>query len=124
MEYNEWLEDVIRLECLLFVKTDIYLLVERKKRSKCLTFSERKQLCVDVFEIFQRLIGVLQTSCPKLTKEDILFCCLFKVGQDCSFINCCMGSISRPAFNQRRYRIRKKMTQAKSEILFELIFGA
>ena len=81
MEYNEWLEDVIRLECLLFVKTDIYLLVERKKRSKCLTFSERKQLCVDVFEIFQRLIGVLQTSCPKLTKEDILFCYLFKVGR-------------------------------------------
>ncbi len=123
MEYNEWLKDVVRLECLLFTTISSYQLIEEKKDIKYLTLNEREQLYTDVFFIFQRLVKILQKSCPTLTKEDIVFCCLFKVGVDRSFINCCMGTVSYQAFNQRKYRIRKKMKQTENEDLFRFIFS-
>jgi hypothetical protein len=121
LKHDEWLKDVLRLECQLFIKTDIYRLIEQKQDKKCLRQDERLLLYTEIHHVFQRLIKTLREFCPDLTKEDIIFCCLAKSGLDKPVINCCMGA-SRQTSNQRKYRIKKKMKDMKCEDLFELIY--
>jgi hypothetical protein len=122
MKFNDWLKDVLRLECLLFSKTDIYRLIEQRQNEKCLKYDERKELYMEIHSVFQRLINILEESCPNLTKEDLIFCCLVKSGLGKSIIGYCTGSVSSQAFNQRKYRIKKKMKEMKCEELFELLY--
>jgi len=59
-----------------------------------------------------------------LTNEDILFCCLKKSGLDNLIAGRCIGSFSRQAVNQRKYRIKKKLYKTKCEYLFDIIFSS
>ena len=118
------LNDVSHLERLVFLKTDSYHLIEKKcmTKGKWLDMDERKQLDVEVHDVFKRLIRTVKKSCPALTNDDILFCCLKRAGLDNMVAGRCIGSGSRQSINQRKYRIKKKMTEAKCNYLFDMIF--
>jgi len=122
MELNELLLDVFNLECKLFMKMDSFRLIEQKCDKKCLSPNERQLLNEEIHYVFERLIKTVKESCPSLTDEDIIFCCLTKSGLDFKIISNCMGSISRQSVNQRKYRIKKKMQEARCDFLFDMIF--
>jgi len=121
-EYDELIHDVFQLECKLFMKMDSYRLIEQKCNKKCLNLSERQQLITDIYCVFTRLIKTIKQSCHNLTDEDIIFCCLTKFGLDNMIICRCMGSVSKQTINQRKYRIKRKMKEAKCDFLFDMIF--
>ncbi len=104
------------------MKMDSYRLIEQKCHEKCLTHNERQYLSMDIHYVFTRLIKIIKQACPSLTDEDILFCCLAKSGLESSVICRSMGNVGTQATNQRRYRIKKKMREAKCDSLFDLIF--
>ena len=122
--YYELINDISHLERFVFLKTDSYLLIEKKCIAKCkwLDMGERKQLRLEVHDVFKRLIRTIKKSCPALTSDDILLCCLKRAGLDNLVIGRCIGSGSRQAINQRKYRIKKKMTEAKCYHLIDIIF--
>jgi len=123
MKLNELILDIFNLECKLFIKMDSYRLVKQKCYQKCLDSNERQFLNLEIHYVFTRLIKTISDSCPELTEEDIVFCCLSKSGLDGSIICRCMGSISKKTINQRKYRIKQKMKRAGCEELFEFIFS-
>lgn len=123
MDYNELINDVFELECKLFMKMDSYHLVKQKCNDKCLSPDESKQLCFDVYYVFTRLIRIINNSCPRLTEEDIIFCCLKKLGLENKIVGHCIGGVSKQAFNQRKYRVKKKMKDAGCDFLFDIIFS-
>ena len=122
VEHEELKQYVFQLESKLFSKTDAYRLIEQKCHKKCLNPDERKQLYTDIHYVFTRLIETIRKACPSLTEEDVMFCCLVKLGLDNSIVCRCMGSISKQTVNQRKYRIKKKMKEAKCDFLFDMIF--
>ena len=122
MEYYELILDVFNLECKLFMKMDSFRLIEQKCSKKCLTPNERQLLNVDIHYVFTRLIKTIKEACPSLTDDDVIFCCLAKSGLENSMVCRCMGSVSKQTTNQRKYRIKKKMKEAKCDFLFDMIF--
>ena len=123
MDYKELINDVFELERKLFMKMDSFHLIGKKCNNKCLNPDERKQLSLDIHYVFERLIRIIKKSCPSLTGEDILFCCLKKSGLENMVVGRCIGIASRPAINQRKYRIKKKMQEAQCDYLFDMIFS-
>lgn len=122
IDVHELIHDVFKLESKLFTKMESYRIIEQKCSEKCLSYDERQQLNVDINYAFERLIKILNTSCPFLTDEDILYCCLIKTGLENLTVGRCVGSLSRQSLNQRKYRIKKKMKLAECYFLFEMIF--
>ncbi|MDR1197474.1 MAG: hypothetical protein LBK94_00470 [Prevotellaceae bacterium] len=123
MENKELLIEIFRLECQLFMKIDSYRFIERKRNKQCLNPDERQQLNNDIHQVFKGLIKIIKDACPKLTQEDVVFCCLVKSGLvNLVTAGYCMGIVNRYAINQRKYRIKMKMKEAEREDLFELIF--
>jgi len=123
MELNELILDVFSLECKLFMKMDSYHLIERKCNKKCLTTDERQLLGLEIHYAFPRLIMTMKAACPSLTEEDLIFCCLEKLGMDDLIICHCMGNVGKQPENQRKYRIKKKMKEAQCDYLFDVIFS-
>jgi len=122
MNYNELINDVFELERKLFMKMDSYHLIKQKCNNKCLNIYERKQLNFDVNYVFTRLIRIIKNSCSSLTDEDVTFCCLKKAGLENKIVSHCIGGISLQSVNQRKYRIKNKMKDAKCGYLFDVIF--
>ena len=122
-EENEDLKrHIFQLESKLFTKTDTYRLVQQKSGKKSFTPDEIRQLKADINYVFDWLIKALKQSCSSLTEEDILFCCLATLGLETRNLGHCMGTASRQAVNQRRYRVKKKMKEANCEYLLDAIF--
>jgi len=121
-ENNELLKYVFQLEGKLFLKMDSYRLVEEKSKVKCLSNIERKQLCNDINCVFYQLIKILKTACILLTEEDLMFCCFSIMKIHGKILRHCMGTTSKYASNQRRYRIKKKMKLTSCSNLYEIIF--
>jgi hypothetical protein len=121
-QVEELIPDLLDMECKFFTKTDSYRLIEQKCSNKCLRPNEQQQLYKDVRYAFTRLITTMKGACPNLTDEDILFCCLVKSGLDNWVICHCMGDVGKQPINQRKYRIKKKMNEAKCNFLFDMIF--
>ena len=113
---------VFQLESKLFMKMDSYRLVEQKSKIKCLAPNEIQQLFSDIRYVYEQTIEILKQSCSLFTEYDIIFCCLAKQNLDNTLLSHCMGTASRQATNQRRYRIKKKMKESKCEYLFDMIF--
>jgi len=105
------------------MKTDSYSLIKLKCNNRNLNSEERKQLSIDLRHFLKYFIKTIEEACPSLTAEDVIFCCLFKLRIDNSFIFRCMGNVGKQPVNQRKYRIKKKMEEAKCVFLFELIFN-
>ena len=123
MEYDELINYTFQLESKLFKKTDSYLLLEKKCSTKCFSPAEKQQLEKDVHYVFTRLVKTITQACPDLTCEDIIYCCLMKLGLQSDDIARCMGSFSKQAINQRKYRVRKKIKETKCSFLHNILFG-
>ena len=119
---EELLWHVFQLESKLFAKTDTYRLIQLKSGKKSFTPDEVLQLDKDINYVFDWLIKALKQSCSSLTEEDILFCCLTTLGLETRNLGHCMGTASRQAVNQRRYRVKKKLKEASSGYLLGVIF--
>ena len=122
-EENEGLKrHIFQLESKLFTKTDTYRLVQQKSGKKSFTPDEIRQLKADINYVFDWLIKALKQSCSSLTEDDILFCCLTTLSLETRNLGHCMGTASRQAVNQRRYRVKKKMKKTSCEYLLRIIF--
>ncbi|MDR0835930.1 MAG: hypothetical protein LBN11_05050 [Tannerella sp.] len=111
------------MEIKMFMKTVSYRLIEQNVDDKYFTLHEQKQLYADVFSAFTRLIATTWASCPYLTGDDMVFCCLSKIGLETSVICCCMGIVNRMSAKQRKHRIKNKMNEEKCNDLFDSIFN-
>jgi len=122
--YYELINDVSHLERLVFMKMDSYRLIEQKCKvnGKWLNLEEREQLSLEIQDVFRRLVRTIKKSCPGLTDDDILLCCLKRAGLDKLVVGCCLCA-SRQSVNQRKYRIKKKMNESKCDYLFDMIFS-
>ena len=124
IEYKDLINDLFQLERKLFMKMDSYRLIEQKCNKKCLNPDERELLSYDIQYVFSSIIRIIKKSCPSLTDEDVMFCCLKKSGLESMVAGRCIGGISRQSVNQRKYRIKKKMKEAVCDYLFDLIFSS
>ncbi len=121
-EYEELIRYIFKVECDLFMKMESYRILEQKRNLQSLSQKEQQQFYKDIYSVFVKLTQTIQDACPDLTKEDIVFCCLMRLGLDNTTISCCMGNITLQAFNQRKYRIKKKLKETESNELIDLIF--
>ena len=120
---EELTRQIYQLDSKLFKKTISYQLIEKNGNSgKYFNLNEQRQLYSDILSVYTNLINTIWVVCPILTIEDIIFCCLTKLGLSSSEICCCTGSVNKQTINQRKYRIKKKMLEAKREDIFNLIF--
>ena len=87
-----------------------------KKARKVMTDVEREKLKKTVFEIYADYISPLQAQYSQLTEDDLLVLCLQEAGISPLAISLCFGHTDTVALNQRKSRLKKKM----SEFLFQL----
>ncbi|MDR3220273.1 MAG: hypothetical protein LBU22_15085 [Dysgonamonadaceae bacterium] len=95
---------------------------QEDKQRKCFNSEERQRLKDDIKISFTKFSEELQASCPGLSPDEIVFCCLVKSGIAISIIGFCFGNTDLHALKQRRYRIHKKMRHYQCEKLFDSIF--
>lgn len=82
-----------------------------KKARKVMTDVEREKLKKTVFEIYADYISPLQAQYSQLTEDDLLVLCLQKAGISPLAISLCFGHTDTVALNQRKSRLKKKMSE-------------
>lgn len=93
------------------------------KEYRPFTKEEFKELQEITEHLFAGFTQELATACPPLTKEDILYCCLVKLGLPALTIAYCFTSFDTNPLKQRKKRIKEKiMEQTDNKELFESIF--
>ncbi|NDV82450.1 lipopolysaccharide assembly protein LapB [Bacteroides sp. 51] len=93
--------------------------------AKVLNPSEREELKNIIKFVYADLIEDLQSSCPSLTEEDILFCCLAKLNLSMFAISICTGYSQTSPSRQRKFRIKKKMVEETDNLtLYNSLFNA
>lgn len=82
-----------------------------KKARKVMTDVEREKLKKTVFEIYADYISPLQAQYSQLTEDDLLVLCLQEAGISPLDISLCFGHTDTVALNQRKSRLKKKMSE-------------
>lgn len=82
-----------------------------KKARKVMTDVEREKLKKTVFEIYADYISPLQAQYSQLTEDDLLVLCLQEAGISPLAISLCFGHTDMVALNQRKSRLKKKMSE-------------
>lgn len=82
-----------------------------KKARKVMTDVEREKLKKTVFEIYADYISPLQAQYSQLTEDDLLVLCLQEAGISPLPISLCFGHTDTVALNQRKSRLKKKMSE-------------
>ena len=82
-----------------------------KKARKVMTDVEREKLKKSVFEIYADYISPLQAQYSQLTEDDLLVLCLQEAGISPLAISLCFGHTDTVALNQRKSRLKKKMSE-------------
>lgn len=82
-----------------------------KKARKVITDVEREKLKKTVFEIYADYISPLQAQYSQLTEDDLLVLCLQEAGISPLAISLCFGHTDTVALNQRKSRLKKKMSE-------------
>ena len=82
-----------------------------KKARKVMTDVEREKLKKTVFEIYADYISPLQQQYSKLTEDDLLFLCLQEADIPALTIALCFGHTDTVALNQRKSRLKIKMSE-------------
>ena len=82
-----------------------------KKARKVMTDVEREKLKKTVFEIYADYISPLQAQYSQLTEDDLLVLCLQEAGISPLAISLCFGHTDTIALNQRKSRLKKKMSE-------------
>lgn len=123
IEQKEQLIEKLRKETLalrtwLFHQTPIYKKVIAlsdqknmdKKSRKVMTEAEHEKLKKTIFEIYADYISAMRTQHPRLTDEDLLLLCLQEADISALTIALCFGYSDTSTINQRKSRLRVKMS--------------
>lgn len=103
----------------LFKQTPIYEKVEalssqeeikEKKKRKSFSTRETEILKETVFEIYSDYISSLQEKYPRLSENDVFFLCLQHIGLSSLRIALCLGYSDTLTINQRKSRMKAKMS--------------
>lgn len=82
-----------------------------KKARKVMSAAELDNLKKTVFEIYADYISPLQVQYPQLTEDDLLLLCLQEANIPALTIALCFGHTDTVALNQRKSRLRRKMSE-------------
>lgn len=112
-------QEKLELRTWLFRQTPIYKKVvslsdekeKDKKSRKVMTEIDREKLKKTVFEIYADHVSSLQTQFPRLTEDDLLLLCLQEACIPALTIALCFGHTDTVALNQRKSRLRTKMSE-------------
>ena len=112
-------QEKLVLRTWLFQQTAIYkkvvLLSEQKevdkKERKVMTNTDREKLKKTVFEIYADYISPLKEQYAQLTDDDLLLLCLQEANIPSLVIALCFGYTDTVALNQRKSRLRVKMSE-------------
>ena len=112
-------KEKLALRTWLFQQTSIYKKVMslsdqqqvNKKIRKVMAAAELDKLKKTTFEIYADYISPLQAQYPQLTEDDLLVLCLQEAGISPLAISLCFGHTDTVALNQRKSRLKKKMSE-------------
>ena len=112
-------KEKLALRTWLFQQTSIYKKVMslsdqqqvNKKISKVMAAAELDKLKKTTFEIYADYISPLQAQYSQLTEDDLLVLCLQEAGISPLAISLCFGHTDTVALNQRKSRLKKKMSE-------------
>lgn len=112
-------QEKLALRTWLFQQTSIYkkivLLSEQKevnkKARRVMTDAEREELKKTVFGIYVDYISPLQAQYARLTEDDLLLLCLQEADIPPLTIALCFGHTDTAALNQRKSRLKVKMSE-------------
>lgn len=113
-------EEKLALRTWLFQQTPIYKKVillstqkeVDKKARKVMTDADREKLKETVFGIYADYISPLQVQYARLTEDDLLLLCLQEADIPPLTIALCFGHTDTVALNQRKSRLKVKMSEA------------
>lgn len=111
-------KEIWGLRTWLFQQTPIYKKVIAlsnqkdmdKKSRKVMTEAEHEKLKKTIFEIYADYISAMQTQYPRLTDDDLLLLCLQEADIPALTIALCFGYSDTSTINQRKSRLRVKMS--------------
>lgn len=112
-------KEKLALRTWLFQQTSIYKKVMslsdqqqvNKKIRKVMAAVELDKLKKTTFEIYADYISPLQAQYSQLTEDDLLVLCLQEAGISPLAISLCFGHTDTVALNQRKSRLKKKMSE-------------
>lgn len=112
-------KEKLALRTWLFQQTSIYKKVislsdqqqVNKKIRKVMAAAELDKLKKTTFEIYADYISPLQAQYSQLTEDDLLVLCLQEAGISPLAISLCFGHTDTVALNQRKSRLKKKMSE-------------
>ena len=112
-------KEKLALRTWLFQQTAIYKKVMslsdqqqvNKKIRKVMAAAELDKLKKTTFEIYADYISPLQAQYSQLTEDDLLVLCLQEAGISPLAISLCFGHTDTVALNQRKSRLKKKMSE-------------
>lgn len=112
-------KEKLALRTWLFQQTSIYKKVMslsdqqqvNKKIRKVMAAAELDKLKKTTFEIYADYISPVQAQYSQLTEDDLLVLCLQEAGISPLAISLCFGHTDTVALNQRKSRLKKKMSE-------------
>ena len=112
-------KEKLALRTWLFQQTSIYKKVMslsdqqqvNKKIRKVMAAAELDKLKKTTFEIYADYISPLQAQYSQLTEDDLLVLCLQEAGISPLAISLCFGHTDTVVLNQRKSRLKKKMSE-------------
>ena len=112
-------KEKLALRTWLFQQTSIYKKVMslsdqqqvNKKIRKVMAAAELDKLKKTTFEIYADYISPLQAQYSQLTEDDLLVLCLQEAGISPLAISLCFGHTDTVPLNQRKSRLKKKMSE-------------
>lgn len=91
----------------------------KNRKDKEITQEEVSMIYQEINEAFIEAIQELSEQYPNLTRDDLYYCILSYLQLSNNTIKACMKTESQSALNQRRYRIKKQLSELSFSIIFE-----
>lgn len=112
-------QEKLELRTWLFRQSSIYKKIvslseqqeKDKKSRKVMSDIDREKLKKTAFEIYADYISSLQIQYSRLTEDDLLLLCLQEADIPALTIALCFGHTDTGALNQRKSRLKKKMSE-------------
>jgi hypothetical protein len=115
----ELLMSIVDIHYVNFRQTAIYS--KLSNITQTFSYSEQDLLEEEIRSCFKDFIRNLSYFYPKITRKEILICCL-SFHFPMKTIGLCLGYESTESVRQHKCRIKKKMTDKGSSFLFDFIF--
>ena len=90
------------------------------KREKGVSQEDISLIYQEINEVFTEAMQELLNQYPNLTQEDLYYCILNYLELSNDTIKKCMRVESQYALNQRKYRIRKQLSNQTFSVIFDL----